>query len=213
MVSFRTRFRSPVIFVPIILLVSLPLIILGWKGAQMLDIFPRSTATINLDDTTIHIIFNLTPQDLQKAESISQSLNISDQWIQGLSATIDEHNASTLRSFLPATLKVSFTEQGVNFEGQPAMDQMISSSLVSSLPEESHIWATAGGTLKYQRTNTDLRLTIDNPSTVLAQSTMSGAVNIRQELFNTLWPVTLKLDRIDVEILKDQIKGEIKVRE
>ncbi|MCL5410035.1 MAG: hypothetical protein M1607_04220 [Patescibacteria group bacterium] len=174
------------------------------ENSLLLQGSPRSNAKIYLDDQILKMDFQFNREQIAQAQALSQKLEVSDGWVNGLSLKLDEPTAQSLSVFLPLSTTVAFAQDKIILGPDRATTSIVVPQIESS----------SAGKMSVQQTNQGgWNIEIDSPDLVLTQAVNNNKLALSSQLAdNGFWQLVGKLARIRLEINNHQINGEIDLR-
>lgn len=173
---------------------------------EKVNLKEKSYARLSYEGNTINLNFDITPADLEKALRLSKKLNIKDDWMEGISLTLDPKTVNLLKGNLPEKITLVFEDEGISFSSPS------SPLLKSSLSGRNYQIATTSGSLTLNASSErDYDLKIVEPLAVLTYADASGKVYLSTKA-DGLLPILKKVARIEIESRNGEVKGELKIK-
>lgn len=169
-----------------------------------------SKAEIFLEENILKINFKIAKEDEQNSRQISKKLDVTNQWISGMSMVLDDKTAKIVSDSLtgptkedPLILNLQFKPESIEFSTNEK------AVLKSILPETSYTLSTDSARISYKfRSDKDFELSIDKPLEIINYATASASVRLSHKL-QILFPILSKIATIDLKAVDRFIKGEI----
>lgn len=166
----------------------------------------RSYVKLTYEGNTINLSFDIAPEDVEEAAKFSKRLGIKDDWMEGISLTLDQKTVNLLRDNLPEKVALDFEDQGAGFSSQS------SPKLKSSLLGKNYQLATATGSLTLNASSErDYDLKIVEPLAVLEYADAQGKIYLSTRAEGLL-PLVEKIARIEIYSKNGEIKGKIQLK-
>lgn len=174
-----------------------------WQKAQIMSLAglnQSSSAQAILNGQKVSLKVYLNPKDKAAMEQFTGNLGVGEEWLSGVTFTLDEETAVALASYLPLQAKLQIKPDKIVF-GEP--DQYFSPEGTESAQEMVVSKLSDGGTL----------IDIKDPDQVLSQAVETKQVQISDNLANQgFWQLLSKIARIKIEIYGQKVNGEIDLR-
>lgn len=173
---------------------------------ERVNLRDKSYASLAYEGNTIKLNFDIAPEDVEKATKFSKKLDIRDDWMEGMSLTLDQKTVNLLRDSLPEKVALEFEDQGVSFSSQS------SPKLKSSLSEKNYQLATTSGSLTLNASSQrDYDLKIVEPLAVLEYADAQGKIYLSTRAEGLL-PLIEKVARIEIQSRNGEVKGSIRIK-
>lgn len=170
------------------------------------NLIPKSTAEISISGEKLVIKFNILDKDKKAVSDFSSNLNVRDNWIEGISLSLDKKSLDGLAPILPAKVNLKFTSKRADF---------ISSDLPSlrtSAGSTKYEFSTGSAGLKLNmRGEQDYGLEINKPEQLLNYATMSGQITLSKKL-DPVFPLFSKIARIELRVNGKNINGFVELK-
>jgi hypothetical protein len=187
------------------------IVLLGWRYVGKTIYQPKSTLQVDIHQNTIDLSFGFSGRDRQRLESLSHTLGMGTDWMRGISLEVTDETKAYIESVIPQYWEFRVLQDSIVFG--TTLDQNTVQHLTDALSDQTMVASSSGKIAVNNLSDDETQIVIENPSGVLAEATQSGKLKISPTIFNKLWPLTLKLDRITIKKDKDgEVKGEIELR-
>lgn len=174
-----------------------------WQKAQTVSLAglnQPSSAQVVLNGQKVSLKVYLNPKDKMAMEQFTGNLGVGEEWLSGVTFTLDGEGATALASYLPLQAKLQIEPDKIIF-GEP--NQYLSPEGSESTQEMVVSKLSDGGTL----------IDIKDPDQVLSQAVDTKQVQISDKLVSQgFWQLLSKIARIKIEIHGQKINGEIDLR-
>jgi hypothetical protein len=166
----------------------------------------KSQAKLFVEEGSLKINFQITPEDEKSLKFFNQKLGVSDSYLQGIALKIDEATQKKLQSFLPVHLDLQIGEDKIMF------DSGILTGFASSLVTETTEFATGSSKLKMsQYSPTQMEVDINQPEPLLQYATSSGQFVLSDKL-QPLYPILGRVSAIKMSVNGKSVSGKVKIK-
>lgn len=189
----------------ILLAVTLGILLeINWPASFFQEkILKKSTAQVFIDQDKLYLQFAITPPDQAVVERFTNDLGWSDQWLKGISLSLDQVSQDRLAVSLPAQLILHFTDRSLSFKSHNL-------SLARPVISQREVrLATGSSKLEFKAGSVDdYYLEVIDPVPLLSQATISGVVSLSQKA-EPLFLSLAKIAKITVRVDGKYIEGEV----
>lgn len=208
------NFKKTVIFSVLSTFIILVALIVGFLNfgtlinsfLETVNLREKSYVNFTYEEDTINLRFDIAPMDLEQASNLSKKLDIKDDWMSGISLTLDQRSVNLLKDTFPERVALNFEDDGIRFSSPS------SPKLKSSFSGSDYQIATVSGSLTLNvQSSRDYNLKIVEPWAVLKYADAQGKIYLSTRAEGLL-PSLQKIARIEIESRNGEVKGKISLR-
>lgn len=166
----------------------------------------KSNVRIWIENDDLKTHFTIISEDQDALNDFNQKLGIADDYLKGVSVTLDQASIKKLSEFVPIELDLKITSSGFTFSNG------IIQGFASSLIRESKEYSSGSGKLKLEQYSaTEYDVKIDEPGPLLQAATASGKLTMSDKLL-PLFPILHRVSTIEIKVNGKSVSGEVTLK-